>query len=338
MKIRIRTPARLHFTLIDMNGEIGRLDGSLGLTISDPGSEFELCHSSEPEITGAQAGITPRLERELRECAAALNVSPSVEVKVVRLIPEHQGLGSATQHHLALLSGLARLYGRSLSWPEIIKLSRRGGTSGIGTYAFLQGGLLVDGGHRRLTVKSDFLPSHFCPTIDAPPLILRQDFPSTWRVILFIPHSLQGLEGASEKRFMEKNTPLPRSEVASVCHLILMRLLPALCEQDIKTFGEAVDELQTVGWKRRHWEREDIKSLRQVKGLFSQAGFYGCGLSSTGATLFGFAPDLEQAEKGRLRLKELFLETQARDHPVPEGRLLITEANNTGTAFETSPL
>jgi beta-ribofuranosylaminobenzene 5'-phosphate synthase len=34
--IKITTPCRLHITLIDMNGELGRVDGGAGLTLSSP--------------------------------------------------------------------------------------------------------------------------------------------------------------------------------------------------------------------------------------------------------------------------------------------------------------
>jgi beta-ribofuranosylaminobenzene 5'-phosphate synthase len=34
--IKITAPCRLHLTLIDMNGEIGRVDGGAGLTLSSP--------------------------------------------------------------------------------------------------------------------------------------------------------------------------------------------------------------------------------------------------------------------------------------------------------------
>ena len=37
----LRTPARLHFGLIDMNGEIGRIDGGVGLALDSPQTLIE---------------------------------------------------------------------------------------------------------------------------------------------------------------------------------------------------------------------------------------------------------------------------------------------------------
>ena len=39
-RIAIRTPSRLHFSLIDLNGTLGRIDGSVGLAIAQP--EFRI--------------------------------------------------------------------------------------------------------------------------------------------------------------------------------------------------------------------------------------------------------------------------------------------------------
>jgi beta-ribofuranosylaminobenzene 5'-phosphate synthase len=34
--LKIKSVSRLHFTLIDMNGEHGRIDGSLGIALKEP--------------------------------------------------------------------------------------------------------------------------------------------------------------------------------------------------------------------------------------------------------------------------------------------------------------
>ena len=38
--IRVVSPARLHLTLIDLNAEIGRVDGGAGITLESPGLEI----------------------------------------------------------------------------------------------------------------------------------------------------------------------------------------------------------------------------------------------------------------------------------------------------------
>lgn len=64
MRIRIKTPSRLHFTLIDENGEIGRVDGGIGLTIHEPNFEAEFISRSsipkELKDTGSLVSIPNR--------------------------------------------------------------------------------------------------------------------------------------------------------------------------------------------------------------------------------------------------------------------------------------
>ena len=77
---RISTPSRLHFTLIDMNGEIGRIDGSLGLATQYPGVLLEFGPHGRTVVRGGS-----RAERELilAEIAAAgeiLDVEPDIEI------------------------------------------------------------------------------------------------------------------------------------------------------------------------------------------------------------------------------------------------------------------
>ena len=42
MRIFIKTPCRLHFSLIDLNGSLGRIDGGIGLTLEKPNFTIEL--------------------------------------------------------------------------------------------------------------------------------------------------------------------------------------------------------------------------------------------------------------------------------------------------------
>ena len=52
MKVYVETPCRLHFSLIDMNGRIGRVDGSVGLALSYPNVIVEAQPSSGLQVEG----------------------------------------------------------------------------------------------------------------------------------------------------------------------------------------------------------------------------------------------------------------------------------------------
>ncbi len=327
MTHRISTPSRLHFTLIDMNGEIGRIDGSLGLSIEYPGVELEFGPHEATVVRGGGPGERELVAAEIAVASEILGVEPGIEVRIRQMIPAHQGLGSGTQTRLAVLGALSHRFGLHHSPRKLGAMSTRGGTSGIGINAFRCGGILLDGGHSVRVQKESFAPSRFAAKAGQPPLLMRNDFPADWGIALFIPDRHRGLSGQDELDFMLANTPIPLEEVQSTSHIILMRLLPALRELDLGTFGSCVSALQDVGWKRRHWTRADVEPLRSVRAAFeATAGIEGCGLSSTGATVFGFFDGTrvsDEALTGGLR-------RALSDRGAMPGRVVCTRANNSG--------
>ena len=310
-----------------MNGEIGRVDGSLGLSIQYPGVSFDFGPHDRTVVRGGVPDEQELVMAEVATGSAILEVEPDIEIEIRQMIPPHQGLGSGTQVRLAVLSALNQLYELNHSPSELGAISTRGGTSGIGTRAFRSGGLLLDGGHSAGSQKKAFAPSAFATEAGQPPLLLRADFPTTWGVVLFMPSRQRGLSGKDELDFMLANTPIPLGEVQSTCHIILMLLLPALRELDLETFGAGVSALQDVGWKRRHWIRPDTEPLQSVRSAFDAAdGIRGCGLSSTGTTIFGFFDTTEFSDEevaANLR-REL-----SRQEAEP-GRVVCTRADNSG--------
>ena len=324
---RISTPSRLHFTLIDMNGELGRVDGSLGLSIQYPGVSFEFGPHDQTVVRGGVPTEQELVQEEIAQSSKILQVEPCIEVAIHQMIPPHQGLGSGTQTRLAVLCALNQRFALGYPRSKLGAMSRRGGTSGIGINAFRNGGLLLDGGHSVSGQKKSFAPSRFATKAGQPPLLMRADFPRTWGIVLFIPCRHQGLSGQDELDFMIANTPIPLDEVQATSHIILMRLLPALRELDLETFGACVNAIQDVGWKRRHWIRSDIAPLQFVRSVFdATAEIQGSGLSSTGATIFGFF-DATKFSDDEVTLS---LRRELSDNEAAPGQVVCTRANNAG--------
>ena len=44
--VKIRTPARLHFSLIDLSGELGRIDGGIGVALAKPNWNIQISKHS----------------------------------------------------------------------------------------------------------------------------------------------------------------------------------------------------------------------------------------------------------------------------------------------------
>ena len=272
----IRTPSRVHVTLIDLNGEIGRVDGGVGFALEEPYIKIRAERCEDVEIIGNPHNFE-RFERVAKIFKEKFGYG--IRIEVLSDYKCHVGLGSGTQISLAVGKAYSELYGLNLTTREIARITKRGGTSGIGVAVFEFGGFVVDGGHSR-KVKKSFLPSAFS---DAPPapVISRLEFPD-WDVCLIIPEE-KGFFGKREVDLFEKNTPLKLEEVRELSHVILMKLLPAVAEKDLEEFSSAISRIQEIGFKKAEVDQYG-EEFRKIMKKLEELG--ACGMSSTGPTLY----------------------------------------------------
>ncbi|NJE03113.1 beta-ribofuranosylaminobenzene 5'-phosphate synthase family protein [Thermococcus sp. MV11] len=265
----IRTPRRLHLGLIDPAATFGRRFGSLGLAL-EGGYEVKIIESDSLEIV-AEGEDRKTIEFAVKRMNSAYETGVNYLVEVRKAIPRHVGLGSTTQLSLAVGTAIARLNNINVPIEELAKVLGRGRNGGAGIYSFTYGGFVMDGGVRD----------------GIPPLILRTDFPEEWAFLLIIPELKPGLDEEEEKPVMASVTG--RADVAmEISHRILLGLLPALKERDVKTFGEHLSAIQRLVGK--HFEpyqggefREDVKLMLD----FLAENTYGYGQSSWGPTVYG---------------------------------------------------
>jgi len=131
--IEITTPSRIHMTLIDMNGEIGRVDGGAGLTLSSPNIKIT---AEEAEGEGVIIeGLQDFADRMKRAAESLLPEGKGIRINVKEVYPAHVGFGSGTQSSLAAAAAVNELYGLNKSVRELAIAVKRGGTSGIGVTA-----------------------------------------------------------------------------------------------------------------------------------------------------------------------------------------------------------
>lgn len=235
--IKVVTPSRLHITLIDLSGSLGRIDGSVGLALDFPSVKIKAREDAQLSVSGSTT-----FEERIKRAASAIMTQHEVSgvaIEVVDEYPAHVGLGSGTQVALAVGTAISELYGLRLTPTAIARLTGRGGTSGIGVAAYERGGFIIDGGHKG---KTQFLPSSASGKYEPPPILARHDFPD-WTIVLAVPD----LHGASDEReinIFRQQCPLPLTEVQELCHVLLMEMLPAVVEQDIESFGRSIDRAQ----------------------------------------------------------------------------------------------
>lgn len=277
MGIKIRTPSRIHLTLIDLNGEIGRVDGGAGIAIDEPHIEITGNKSDENSLVGNVVNLD-RFKSVSKKFKHLTGNNASIEV--LSDYRGHIGMGSGTQISLAIGEVYNTLFDLNLSVREIAELTGRGGTSGIGVAAFETGGFIVDGGHSTKE-KPGFTPSS-ASKASPPSVISRQDFP-TWRVVAVTP-DLTGFSGADEVSLFEKHCPVPIEDVRKVSHLILMKMIPSVMESDLDEFGDSLWSIQGLGFKKAEVDQygsmiwDALKNLRELTPAV--------GMSSTGPTIY----------------------------------------------------
>lgn len=308
MKVKVETPSRLHFTLIDLNGSLGRVDGGVGAALENPGWTVEV----EPSTRGLQVEACPETSREEVEqlafkLAEAKGLKLNFKIRVSGGIPRHVGLGSGTQLSLGVAYALAKASNLNLTPRSLAKIMGRGGTSGIGVAAFEAGGIIVDGGHSFGPggEKQSFLPSHYSQA-SPPPILARYQPPPEWFWVVAVPHG-RGAHGLQEAQIFQRKCPIPQSEVEKVSRIILLKLMPALTEANISEVGEALNLLQNVGFKK--FEVELAGSLsKRLMAFMLEHGAYGAGLSSFGPAVYGLTQSLKRAEELEASLQEFFQE------------------------------
>lgn len=278
--VSVRAPARLHMGFLDMNGALGRRFGSIGLAIDRPATHVIARRADANSATGPEAARVLRLLEMFGGPARH-----SIEIK--EAIPAHAGLGSGTQLALAVGTAIARLDDQTHGTADIAGAGERGARSGIGVAAFNGGGFLIDGGRG--------------PLNHPPPVTLRSDFPTDWRVILLLDPSRTGVSGDDEKKAFADLPDFPESAAAHICHLVLMKLVPGLKEHDIASFGNAVTEIQQIVGAHfapkqggSAWTSSAVGALA---ARMQDLGAVGIGQSSWGPTGFGFVDSPEAAER-----------------------------------------
>ncbi|MGD0327044.1 MAG: beta-ribofuranosylaminobenzene 5'-phosphate synthase [Halobacteriota archaeon] len=278
--IEVVAPSRLHITLIDLNGSLGRIDGGVGLTLNFPSVKINAREDAQLAVLG-----NTTFGDRIRRAASAIMMRHDVggvAIEVVDEFPAHVGLGSGTQVALAVGTAISELYDLRLTPTAIAQLTGRGGTSGIGVAAYERGGFIIDGGHKG---KTAFLPSSASGKYAPAPMIVRHDFPD-WTIVLAIPN----LHGASDRRevdIFKQKCPLPLTEIQELCHVILMELLPAVVERDIESFGQSIDRVQMLGFKRRELELQPF--CARLVQFMRDNGALGAGMSSFGPAVYGIA-------------------------------------------------
>lgn len=309
MRVYVKTPARLHLGLIDLNGDLGRLYGGLGIGINRPNVVLEAEHAENLNVKGEKKEHVKTLAKRFFE---TYNIKLNACINVKKVISEHIGLGSGTQLTLAVATALAKLFNIKASVQELAEAMGRGKRTSVGTTIFEQGGFVVDGG--KSSIKKRF-----------PATIFRQPFPQNWRFVVAVPNVNKGLAKTEENAAFETLSPMKAEDSGKICRLTMMKLLPALVEHDIESFGEALTQIQIIiGDYFGEVQGGTYASQTATEGivLMQKLGVYGVGQSSWGPTFYGLTKK-EKAKKIELKVKTFLRKNGG-------GQVFTATANNRG--------
>jgi beta-ribofuranosylaminobenzene 5'-phosphate synthase len=318
MKVYVKTPARLHLGLVDLNGDLGRMFGGLGVGIDYPNVVIEAELSEKLSITGEENAFVESLAKRFFD---EYQTKTNVNITVKETIPAHMGLGSGTQLSLAVATALARLFDLQVSTQELALVMGRAKRTGVGTAIFEKGGLVIDGG--KIAKDGICIPKKF------PPLIFRQPFPENWHFVVALPNGKKGLASEAETSAFNQLPPATTEDAGKICRLTMMKLLPALAEQDIENFGDALTDIQNAtGEYFAHVQggRYSTQASADCIEFMQKLGTHGVGQSSWGPALYGLVKK-EDAEK-------TCIEVLAHLKKGGGGQVFVAKPNNTGAKIK----
>ncbi len=282
-RITVAVPARLHLGFLDLNGSLGRRFGSIGLAITGLRTKIAFRRAAKNSVVGPER---ERVAWHVDKMAQLLGLRDGLALDILEVLPAHAGLGSGTQLALAVAAGVRRLHGLPLDAEgDAIHLGR-GARSGVGIGLFHRGGLIVDGGRGNAHAPA--------------PIISQTRFPDPWRIVVALDPARRGIHGSEEIAAFSKLPPFPDADAGRLCRLLVMKMLPALVEQDIVSFGAAIKEIQaSLGdyfAAAQGGSRFTSPDVGAVLAALDREGAHGIGQSSWGPTGFAFAATPEEAD------------------------------------------
>ncbi len=268
----VETPSRLHLGIIDLSRQFEREYGALGLMVKR-GYRIEVVPMDE----GLDVEGTEKEKKEVGSVFEALKNSYQLDtgfkVNVKRRVPRHIGLGSTTQLKMGTAASMMKISGVNYDVEELATAAGRSRFSAIGTYGFMHGGFILEGGKRRVA--------------DVPPLSTRMEIPSEWRFVVVWPEASSSYDEVQEKPIM-KNVKVSVEYPRKITHHIVMGVLPSIVEDDIESFAHHVSRIQRVvgesfskyqGGTFHPLVAETVEKLEEIT--------YGAGQSSWGPTAYG---------------------------------------------------
>jgi len=313
--------------LLDNNGGQGRLYGSIGLAVNYP---YLILTAKESDRLVTEGLEAERAATFAKRFFQRFSLPEAAHIKVLASIPPHVGLGSGTQLALAVGTALARLADLQLDAREVALAVGRGLHSGIGISTFRYGGFVLDGGHKIVPRANESSvcqeQSRQVEKDSIPPVLFRHSIPKDWIFVTAVPAADPGFSGQKESAAFQQLPAAPAHFVEKISRVLLIKMLPALVEEDIATFGQALTSIQCmVGdcFSSVQGGRFANHVSEKVVNFFLDKGAAGIGQSSWGPTVYGLV-------KGRTKARQLAGEVRGFLEGFGGGQVFCVRPQNRG--------
>ncbi len=280
---------RIHITLIGMNQDGYRMNGSVGFSISAPkidvyfeeSENIEIIDQREIKFTEQEK---TRLQSVLKESIIKFGLKKSLKYTICSSILPHYGLGSNTAIYMSCIEALFLLNEYEYSQNDIVTLSKRGGTSGVGINTYFEGGFIFDVGIKN-EKEPQFHPSSVADRNGKTPLVIHKCKLPDWRIGICIPTHIRNKSEQEEVDFFKKICPIDKDSIEGILYEAVYGITSSVIENDYKTFCMSVNTIQLTKWK--YLEREQYgDELIELEQRMKSWGADCVGMSSLGPILF----------------------------------------------------
>ena len=271
--LKIKAFPRIHISLIGMNDDGYRLNGGIGFSIASPmlDMSFESFDSIDV-IDKRDNGFTrkelTRLKNHLDNVMIKEKFKTGLRCVIYDgMVQSHVGFGSNSMVYLSSVEALFILNNRDYTDQDVISMSGRGGTSGIG-------------------INTAFMTEE-TPT----PLLIKRMILPEWHLGICIP-PIEHKTEEEERAFFQKNCPINRSDTETILYEAVYGITSSLMESDFGVFCKSIDAIQQTKWKML--ERDLYgKELFATESIIRNTGAKCVGMSSLGPMLYFFGDDID---------------------------------------------
>jgi beta-ribofuranosylaminobenzene 5'-phosphate synthase len=286
---------RIHITLIGMNENDYRINGGIGFSINSPtlGCHFEpsddinINDSREINLTDDEK---KRLFKTVNDIKYNNKFKNGMTCKIQGEILPHYGLGSTTSLYLACTEALYLMNNKSYNQGQLISLSKRGGTSGIGINTYFDGGFIFDVGIKNIDNK--LMPSSSVQRMGKIPLIIHKTKLPDWNIGVCIPKYIKNKSEQEEVDFFKKHCPINKSHIENILYESVYGITSSIIEGNYDTFCQSINVIQSTKWK--HLERSLYgNALLDLEKKIKYFGADCVGMSSLGPAIFFMAENID---------------------------------------------